>query len=55
MIKIDNQSVGPVTLSCGVAVFPDHGDSGDAVLQMADSALLAAKQKGRNRVEIAKL
>ncbi|MGB9698724.1 MAG: sensor domain-containing diguanylate cyclase [Thermodesulfobacteriota bacterium] len=55
MIKIDNQSVGPVTLSCGVAVFPDHGDSGEAVLQMADSALLAAKQKGRNRVEIAKI
>lgn len=55
IIKVDNQSVGPVTLSCGVAVFPDHGESGDAVLQMADSALLAAKQKGRNRVEIAKI
>ncbi len=55
MIKIDKQSVGPVTLSCGVAVFPDHGDSGEAVLQMADSALLAAKQKGRNRVETAKI
>lgn len=54
-IKVDNQSVGPVTLSCGVAVFPDHGASGDAVLQMADGALLAAKQKGRNRVEIAKI
>lgn len=54
-IKVDNQSVGPITLSCGVAVFPDHGNSGDAVLQMADSALLAAKQKGRNRVEIAKI
>lgn len=55
IIKIDNQSVGPVTISCGVAVFPDHGDSGEAVLQMADTALLAAKQKGRNRVEIAKI
>lgn len=55
LIKIDNQSVGPVTISCGVAVFPDHGNSGDTVLQMADGALLAAKQKGRNRIEVAKI
>lgn len=55
IIKIDNQSVGPVTISGGVAAFPDHGESGESLLQMADGALLSAKQKGRNRIEVAKI
>lgn len=40
----------PVTLSIGVAIFPDHGDSADAVIRYADAALYLAKAGGRDRV-----
>lgn len=33
--------------SIGVAIFPDDGDSADALLSAADSALYAAKEEGR--------
>ena len=42
--------IGPVTLSAGVAIFPDHGLTGDAVLRAADTALYRAKTEGRNRI-----
>jgi diguanylate cyclase (GGDEF)-like protein len=38
----------PVTVSVGVAVFPDDGTSGAAVMEAADDALYAAKAAGRN-------
>lgn len=51
-IERDGRSVGPITLSVGIAMFPDHGENGQAVLQAADAALYRAKQTGRNRVVI---
>jgi two-component system, cell cycle response regulator len=39
----------PLTFSLGVASFPDHGQSVDAVIEAADQALYAAKALGRNR------
>jgi diguanylate cyclase (GGDEF)-like protein len=42
-----------ITLSLGVAIFPDHGLTGEAVLQAADMALYRAKHAGRNRAETA--
>ena len=41
-----------VTLSAGVACFPDDGSDGEAVLRAADEALYRAKGSGRNRVMI---
>ena len=37
-----------VTLSVGVAVFPDHGTSATTLLRRADEALYAAKRGGRD-------
>jgi diguanylate cyclase (GGDEF)-like protein len=38
-----------LTFSFGVATFPDHGSSADAVIESGDQALYAAKALGRNR------
>lgn len=38
------------TVSIGVAVFPDDGDTLESALQAADAALYRAKQGGRDRV-----
>jgi diguanylate cyclase (GGDEF)-like protein len=47
------QSLGLVTLSAGVAVFPTHGTSGDALIRAADAALYRAKAAGRDQVQVA--
>lgn len=44
-----------VTLSAGVAAFPDHGRTRDELIRAADNGLYAAKQSGRNRVCLAKM
>ena len=40
----------PVTISAGVATFPDHGTTRDELVKSSDAGLYAAKQGGRNRV-----
>ncbi len=47
------QALRTVTVSLGVAVFPDHGSTGESLLHAADTALYRAKQNGRDRVEVA--
>jgi diguanylate cyclase (GGDEF)-like protein len=42
-----------VTVSIGVAVFPDHASTPDRLDRLADAALYLAKRQGRNRVELA--
>jgi len=41
---------GPVTLSIGLAEFPEHGETVEAVIASADAALYRAKRDGRDRV-----
>lgn len=38
------------TFSAGVATFPQHGTTGDAILQAADKALYRSKDVGKNKV-----
>tara|TARA_R110002033_G_scaffold82668_3_gene133566 strand:+ start:15514 stop:17319 length:1806 start_codon:yes stop_codon:yes gene_type:complete len=51
-IRYGGETLGPVTVSIGVASLPVHCD-GDHLVKTADDALLRAKSRGRNRVESA--
>ncbi|HEY5940767.1 MAG TPA: diguanylate cyclase, partial [Gemmatimonadales bacterium] len=45
---------GKVTISGGIAEFPHHGHTAEAVISSADEALYEAKRQGRNRVVCAR-
>ncbi|MBC7349174.1 MAG: diguanylate cyclase [Candidatus Aminicenantes bacterium] len=49
-IKYGDSVLKSLTISAGVAVFPDHGKNWPELFQAADAALLQAKSQGRNRV-----
>ncbi len=44
-----------ITVSVGVAAYPEHGSSGKDLVAAADGAMYRAKAGGRNRVEHAKV
>lgn len=52
-LNYNDKILGKVTASFGVACYPNHGITGNAVIQAADRALYEAKAAGRNRVVIA--
>ncbi|MDT9694070.1 diguanylate cyclase, partial [Streptomyces sp. P9(2023)] len=43
------QPLGYITLSCGIAAYPEHTDSRHSLIKMADQALYQAKHRGRDR------
>jgi diguanylate cyclase (GGDEF)-like protein len=49
-VEYRRRSLGAVTISLGVAAFPEHGSSPDALLRAADAALYRAKAEGRDQV-----
>lgn len=49
-IEHEGKALALPTMSFGVAVLPDHGETRGAVLRAADAALYRAKSSGRNRV-----
>lgn len=52
-VVYQGRPLGPITLSIGVASYPQHGTSWREVLKAADRALYRAKKGGRNRVLLA--
>lgn len=44
------QSLGEITVSLGVAIFPDNGTDPKTLIAAADAALYQAKRNGRDRV-----
>jgi diguanylate cyclase (GGDEF)-like protein len=45
-VKYQSEQVGHITASIGLAVFPDHGQTVEALLRSAESALSRAKGSG---------
>jgi diguanylate cyclase (GGDEF)-like protein len=49
-IQHREQILGKITISLGIACFPEHGVTGDDLIKAADTALYRAKAEGRDRV-----
>jgi len=45
----------PVSVSIGIAVYPEHGITAQQVLDAADDALYAAKNAGRDTYRLAEV
>ena len=52
-IEYRGVTLGGLSVSVGVASYPEHGESAEAVLRRADAALYEAKAAGRDRVQLA--
>ncbi|MET3804069.1 diguanylate cyclase (GGDEF)-like protein [Nakamurella sp. UYEF19] len=54
-LRIDHRGspLPGVTLSAGIALYPQHGTDGTAVIDAADVALYVAKNNGRNQICVA--
>jgi diguanylate cyclase (GGDEF)-like protein len=52
-IRAHGRPIERVTVSIGVATFPEHGKSADELTRAADAALYRAKHEGRDRVCLA--
>lgn len=50
---VDGQTLDTVTLSLGIAVYPEHGTTTADLLKAVDGALYSAKHNGRNQVAVA--
>ncbi len=47
-IDIDGNRSGRIGASIGIALFPEHGETSEILLDLADSAMYRVKQAGRN-------
>mgnify|MGYP000542483119 CR=1 FL=1 len=52
-LNMNQLSLGTVTTSIGIALYPTHAENMEDTIKAADEALYVAKQNGRDRVEIA--
>jgi diguanylate cyclase (GGDEF)-like protein/PAS domain S-box-containing protein len=52
-MRYKNRSLGTVTLSVGVATFPEHGENSEDLLKTADQSLYKSKAGGRDQVTAA--
>jgi diguanylate cyclase (GGDEF)-like protein/PAS domain S-box-containing protein len=52
-LQYKKQSLGPLTLSVGVAAFPEHGSNSSDLLKIADQCLYESKARGRDTVTVA--
>ena len=51
-LQYNGQPLNPVTISLGIACFPQHGLTSESLIRAADAALYRAKREGRDRTII---
>jgi diguanylate cyclase (GGDEF)-like protein/PAS domain S-box-containing protein len=51
-LQYKNQTLGVVTISVGIAAFPEHGSSATELLKIADQCLYESKARGRDVVTL---
>jgi diguanylate cyclase (GGDEF)-like protein len=51
-LQFGDESLGRITCSIGIAVYPEHEDTANNLIKSADQALYMAKSKGRDRVQV---
>jgi diguanylate cyclase (GGDEF)-like protein/PAS domain S-box-containing protein len=49
-LHMQSKSLKQITISAGVAIFPEHGSTSKNIIKAADAALYRAKEEGRDRV-----
>jgi diguanylate cyclase (GGDEF)-like protein/PAS domain S-box-containing protein len=54
-LRYKKQALGQLSISVGVAAFPEHGTSADELLKIADQCLYESKARGRDVVTVAVL
>jgi diguanylate cyclase (GGDEF)-like protein/PAS domain S-box-containing protein len=54
-LQYKKQTLGPLSLSVGVAGFPEHASASDDLLKIADQCLYESKARGRDVVTVASL
>jgi diguanylate cyclase (GGDEF)-like protein/PAS domain S-box-containing protein len=52
-LQYKKQPLGPLTVSVGVAAFPEHGSTSEELLKIADQCLYESKSRGRDVVTVA--
>jgi diguanylate cyclase (GGDEF)-like protein len=52
-LEIDGANINTITISVGIAIYPDHGRNGEDLLREADEALYRAKALGKNQALLA--
>jgi diguanylate cyclase (GGDEF)-like protein/PAS domain S-box-containing protein len=52
-LQYKQQTLGPLSLSVGVAAFPEHGSTSEELLKIADQCLYQSKVRGRDVVTVA--
>jgi diguanylate cyclase (GGDEF)-like protein/PAS domain S-box-containing protein len=52
-VRSETRPPQPISFSVGIACYPQHGQTVTELLRAADSAVFSAKDRGRDRVEIA--
>jgi diguanylate cyclase (GGDEF)-like protein/PAS domain S-box-containing protein len=52
-VQYQGQVLQQISVSIGTGIFPEHGQTPEAIIHSVDQALYRAKNNGRNRVEVA--
>ena len=54
-LRYKKETVGPLSISVGVAAFPEHASTCDELLKIADECLYESKARGRDVVTVASM